>query len=90
MLECETEHVLMKLHTWQILSFLATCWISFLSHMRLTSSGFNDTLRSRRSALSGLFCSQQYTKVEKLCLILEDLSVWLPKTDLFSAQQHTG
>lgn len=27
---------------------------------------------------------------EIMCLILEDSSVWLPETDLFSAQQHTG
>ncbi len=90
MLDCETEYVLMKLHTPQMLSFLASCWISFLWYMRLTSSAFNDTLRSRRSALSGLFCSQQYTEVENMCLILEDSSDWLPETDLFSAQQHTG
>jgi hypothetical protein len=25
-----------------------------------------------------------------MCLILEDSSDWLPETDLFSAQQHTG
>jgi hypothetical protein len=58
--------------------------------MRLTSSAFNNTLRSRRSALSVLLCSQQYAEVENVRLILEDSSVWLPETDLFSAQQHTG
>jgi hypothetical protein len=58
--------------------------------MRLTSSAFSKTLRSRRSALSGLFCSEQYAEVDFMCLILEDSSVWLPEIDLFSAQQHTG